>query len=99
MKLVEIGKVESSHVGLPNMKIYWNESLPDLKRGNLKFGRSRGKMVFLHDKGSITITLNMQLIITLIRWRGILGQKDRNCPWSKFFLHPGSNLGGSNDLT
>ena len=30
----------------PNMKIYPNESLSNLKYGNLKFGGSRGKMIF-----------------------------------------------------
>ena len=43
---VEQGKVGSSHVGLPNMKIYLDQSLLDLKRGNLKFGGSRGKIIF-----------------------------------------------------
>ena len=41
------------------MKIYPDDSLPDLKRGNLKFGESRGKMVFFQAKGSIAITLNI----------------------------------------
>ena len=41
------------------MKIYSNESLVNLKRGNLKFGGSGSEMVFFQDKGSIVITLNM----------------------------------------
>ena len=41
------------------MKIYSDESLLDLKRGNLKYGGIRGKMVFFQAKGSIVITLNM----------------------------------------
>ena len=41
------------------MKIYPDESLSDLKKGNLKFGGCRGKKVFLQAKGSILITLNM----------------------------------------
>ena len=41
------------------MKIYSDESLPDLKRGNLKFEGSRGKMVFLQAMVSIVITLNI----------------------------------------
>ena len=57
--LVDLGKVGSIHVGLPNMKIYLDESLPNLKRGNLKFGGSRGKMVLYKDNDSILITLNM----------------------------------------
>ena len=57
--LVDLGKVGSIHVGLPNMKIYLDESLPNLKRGNLKFGGSRGKMVFFQDKGSTVIILNI----------------------------------------
>ena len=40
------------------MKIYSKESLPELKRENLRFEGSRGKMVFLLAKGSIVITLN-----------------------------------------
>jgi len=51
--------VEPNHVGISNMKIYSNEYLPDIKRGNFKFGGSRGKMVFFQDKGSIIITINM----------------------------------------
>ena len=45
------------------MKIYPNESLSDLKRGNLMFGGSRGKIFFFQAKVSIVITLNMQLVI------------------------------------
>ena len=45
-ELVELGKVGCIHVEHPNMKIYPDESLPDLTRENLKFGWSRGKMVF-----------------------------------------------------
>ena len=41
------------------MKIYFKESLPDLKRGNLKFEWSRGKIIFFQAKGSIVIILNM----------------------------------------
>ena len=41
------------------MKIYSDESLPSFNRGHLKFGGSRGKMVFFQAKGSIVITLNM----------------------------------------
>ena len=59
MELVDLGNIGSSHVGLPNMKIYLNESLSDLKRENLKFGGCRGKIIFFQDKGSIVITLNM----------------------------------------
>ena len=58
-ELVKQGKVRSNHEGLPNMRIDSDKSLPDLKRGNMKFGGSRGKMVFFQDKGSIVITLNM----------------------------------------
>ena len=35
------------------MKIYSDESLPELKRGNLKFEGSRGEMVFFQAKGSM----------------------------------------------
>ena len=45
------------------MKIYSDESLPDLKRGNHKFEGSRGKMVFFLDKGSIVITIIIQFMI------------------------------------
>ena len=41
------------------MKIYPDESLPDLKRGNLMFGGSSGKMVFFKAKGSIILILNI----------------------------------------
>ena len=41
------------------MKIYLDESLPDLKRGNLMFGGSRGKMEFFPGKACITIILNI----------------------------------------
>ena len=41
------------------MKIYSDESLPDLKMRNLKFGGSRGKILFFKAKGSILITLNI----------------------------------------
>ena len=41
------------------MKIYPDESLPELKRGNLKFGGSMGKMVFFQAKGSTVIKLIM----------------------------------------
>ena len=41
------------------MKIYPDESLPDIKRRNLKFEGSSRKMVFFQDKGSIVITINM----------------------------------------
>ena len=58
-EFVELEKVVSNHIGLSNMKIYSKESLPDLKRGNHRFGGSRGKMVFFQDKGSIVITLNI----------------------------------------
>ena len=45
-ELVDLGKVRSSHEGLSNTKIYSNESLSDLKRENLRFGGSKGQMVF-----------------------------------------------------
>ena len=67
----------SNHVGLSNIKIYLKGSLSDLKRENLRFGGSRGKMVFFHAKGSIVIILNIQLIISLIRWRGIFAREGR----------------------
>ena len=49
----------SIHVGLPNMKIYADECLLDIRRGNIRFGGSRDKMVILQGKGSILITINM----------------------------------------
>ena len=39
---MELEKVWSSHVGLSNTKIYSNESLPDLKRENLRFVEGLG---------------------------------------------------------
>ena len=54
-ELVDLGKFCSIHVRLPNMKIYPNESLPDLKMVNLMFGGSRAKMVFFKSKGSIKL--------------------------------------------
>ena len=39
------------------MKIYPDEYLLDLKRENLKFRGSMGKMVFFQANGSIVITL------------------------------------------
>ena len=45
------------------MKIYPAEFLQDLKRGNLKFGGSRGKLIFFLAKVSTVITLNMLLVI------------------------------------
>ena len=41
------------------MKIYSDESLLEIKSENLKFGGSRGKMIFFQAKGSIVITLNI----------------------------------------
>ena len=41
------------------MKIYSKKSLLDIKRGNLRFGGSRGKMVFLQAKVSIVVTINI----------------------------------------
>ena len=41
------------------MMIYPDDSLPNLKRGNLKFGGSRGIMVFFEAKGGIVITPNI----------------------------------------
>uniref|UniRef100_UPI0033948A0C hypothetical protein n=1 Tax=Acinetobacter baumannii TaxID=470 RepID=UPI0033948A0C len=58
-ELVELLKVGSHHVGLSNIKIYSKESLPDLKRGKLRFVGSRGEMVFFQAKGSIIINLNI----------------------------------------
>ena len=57
--LVDLVKVGSNHVGLSNTKIYSKESLPDLKRGNLRFRGSRRKIVFFQAKGNIVITLNI----------------------------------------
>ena len=41
------------------MKIISDESLLDIRRGNLMFGGSGGKMVFFQFKGSTVITLNI----------------------------------------
>ena len=45
------------------MSIYLDEYLLDIKRGNLMFGGSIGKMVFFLARGSIVIILNMLLNI------------------------------------
>ena len=58
-ELVDLGMFGSYHVVISNTKIYSKESLLDLKRGNLRFGVSRGKMVFFKDKGNTIITLNI----------------------------------------
>ena len=47
----KLGKVGSNHVGLSNTKIYLKESLPDLKRKNLRLGGFRGKIVFFQGMG------------------------------------------------
>ena len=63
MELANLEKVGSNHVGLSNTKIYSNESLPDIKRGNLRFGGSRGNNVFLQAKITIVLILNIKSII------------------------------------
>ena len=59
MDLVDLEKASSSHVGLMNTTIYLNESLPDIKKENFRFGGSRSEMIFFQDKGSIVITLHI----------------------------------------
>ena len=77
-KLVEIRKVGSNHEGLSSTKIYSKESFTDLKRRNLRFEGSRGKIVLFMYNGCIIINLNMQLIILLVKWMGYLGRENRN---------------------